>query len=146
MQLRWNSKQTILWRKRLLRHAGCGLLASFLLAAAAPAHHGSASYDVTREIIVTGVVTEWRWTNPHIWVYLSVRRSRQETEEWNGEGPPLSWAQQRGWSSATLHKGEMVSLVTVPLENRPARWAGQCIEREGGEVLVVSRPWLDGRQ
>ena len=31
-----------------------------------------ASYDVTREIAVTGVVTEWRWTNPHVWIYLSV--------------------------------------------------------------------------
>lgn len=131
--------------RRLLQHAGRGLLASLLLAAAASAHHGSASYDVTREITVTGVVTEWRWTNPHVWIYLSVG-GRGRTEEWNGEGPPLNWAQQRGWSSATLHKGEPVSLVMYPSKTDPRGGLVKRIEREGGEVLVVSRPWLDGRQ
>jgi hypothetical protein len=144
LQLPWNSEQTN-FVTRLLRHAGRGLLASLLLAAAASAHHGSASYDVTREIAVTGVVTEWRWTNPHVWIYLSVG-GRDRTEEWNGEGPPLSWAQQRGWSSATLHKGEIVSLVMYPSKTDPRGGLVKRIEREGGEVLVVSRPWLDGRQ
>jgi Family of unknown function (DUF6152) len=109
------------------------------------AHHGSADYHVDREVTVTGTVKEWRFSNPHTWVYLTVARSGGGVEEWNGEGPPLQWASSRGWSNTTLKNGEAVRLVMYPSRRDPRSGLIKRIERDGGETLLVSRPWLEGR-
>ena len=120
------------------------LLAILFLTSAAHAHHGSADYHVDREITVTGVVKEWRWTNPHTWVYVTVVKADGVIEEWEGEGPPLSWAAQRGWSSATLRVGEELSLVMYPTRRAARAGLVKRIDRPRREPLLVSRPWLDG--
>ena len=120
------------------------LLAVFLLAATLVAHHGSADYDVGREVMVEGTVTQWRWSSPHTWVSIKVTRANGTAEEWNGEGPPLQWAEARGWSNATLKPGETVRLVMYPSRREPHGGLIKRIERAGGN-LIVSRPWLDGR-
>ena len=81
------------------------LVVAFVIVAGVDAHHGSADYHVDREVTVEGVVKQWRWSSPHTWVLLTVTRSNGSIEEWNGEGPPLQWAEARGWSNATLKAG-----------------------------------------
>jgi len=132
-------------RTPLARRAALGALGLLIFSASAGAHHGAAAYHVDREIVVTGSVREWRWTNPHTQVLLSIRRADGVVELWDGEGPPLTWAQQRGWSNATLRAGETVSLVMYPSRSAPHAGLVKRIERASGEVLPVSRPWLDDR-
>lgn len=108
------------------------------------AHHGSADYDVSREVTVEGIVREWRWSSPHTWVVLTMTRSNGSTEHWSGEGPPLQWAEARGWSKATLKPGETVRLVMYPSRREVHAGLVKRIERASGD-LVASRPWLDGR-
>jgi len=119
------------------------LLLLVLFAAGLGAHHGSADYQTDREITVTGVVRDWRWTNPHTRVWLTVTRAGGIREEWDGEGPPLTWAAQRGWSADTLRAGEEVSLVMYPAKREGRSGLVKRIRRANGEVLDVSRPWLD---
>ncbi len=109
------------------------------------AHHGSADYHVDRDVTVTGTIKEWKFSNPHTWVYLTVTRPGGGVEEWNGEGPPLQWASARGWSSGTLKAGETVRLVMYPSRHDPRSGLIRRIERDGAETLLVSRPWLEGR-
>jgi hypothetical protein len=108
------------------------------------AHHGSADYDVNREVSVEGTVAEWRWTSPHTWVMLRVARANGPIEAWSGEGPPLNWAEARGWSKTTLQTGETVRLVMYPSRREAHGGLIKRIERRAGH-LIVSRPWLDGR-
>ena len=119
----------------------------FVLASltAVAAHHGSADYHVDREITVTGVVSEWRFTNPHTWIYVTAVTPDGTREQWDGEGPPLTWAVQRGWSSTTLRAGEEVSVVMYPSRRERRSGLVKRIERKNGETLPVSRPWLDRR-
>ena len=117
------------------------LLLVLLLSSPLAAHHGSADYDTDREVVVSGVVKEWRWTNPHTWVFLTATGSAAEV--WDGEGPPLTWAAQRGWSAATLRAGESVSLVMYPSKRNARAGLVKRIRRANGDVLDVSRPWLD---
>jgi len=106
-------------------------------------HHGAAAYEVDREVTVTGVVTDWRWTNPHTWIYLAVPAAGGAAEAWDGEGPPLTWAAARGWSETTFRVGERVSLLLYPARSGARTGLVKRITRANGEVLVVSRPWLD---
>ena len=121
------------------------LLGVVVLAANVAAHHGSAEYHVDREITVKGVVHEWRWTNPHTWLYVAATDTSKRTQKWSGEGPPLSWAQQRGWSDRTLRAGEEVTVVMYPSRRETHAGLVKRIQRMNGEVLVVSRPWLDAQ-
>jgi hypothetical protein len=125
-------------------HALFTALTLSALAVAPAAHHGSADYHVDREVTVRGVVREWRWTNPHTWVYLDVRAPDGAVQGWSGEGPPLTWAAQRGWSAASLRAGEEVSLAMYPGRRDAQSGLVKRIQRANGEVLLVSRPWLDG--
>jgi hypothetical protein len=120
------------------------LLVAFVIVAAVEAHHGSADYDVSREVTAEGIVKQWRWSSPHTWVTLTVTRSNGSIEVWSGEGPPLQWAEARGWSKATLKPGETVRLVMYPSRREPHGGLVKRIERASGD-LIVSRPWLDGR-
>jgi hypothetical protein len=119
---------------------------ALLLVVSLEAHHGSADYYVDREVTVEGAIKEWRWSSPHTWVFLSVTRPDGRTELWNGEGPPLQWAEARGWSSATLKPGEAVRLVMYPSRREAHGGLIKRIARARGDDLIVSRPWLDGRQ
>ena len=118
-----------------------------LIVSSASAHHGSAAYEVDREITVRGTVTAFQWTNPHVRVVLRVARPDGTATEWDCEGPPLTWAAQRGWSEATLVRDEVVTLVLYPLKatNRGAPGNGGLIKRivRASGTLEVSRPWLD---
>ena len=119
-------------------------IAVVLFTAAMSAHHGAADYHVDREVIISGVVKEWRWTNPHTWIYVTVTKAGGQVELWDGEGPPLTWAAQRGWSAATLRAGEAVSVVMYPSRRAARSGLVKRIERPAREPLLVSRPWLDG--
>jgi hypothetical protein len=125
------------------RLALAALAAAVFGTGTAAGHHGAAEYHVDREIVVTGVVREWRWTNPHTWVIFDVRGADGRAERWSGEGPPLSWAAQRGWSAQTLRAGEQVSVVMYPGRSAARSGLVKRIRRASGEELVVSRPWLD---
>src|SRR5688572_5155153 len=101
------------------RFATALLVTLAVVSAAASAHHGSADYHVDREQVVRGVVAEWRWSSPHTWITLTATTAAGRQETWEGEGPPLTWASGRGWSSTTLRAGEAVSLVLYPSRVRP---------------------------
>ena len=120
-------------------------LAAVLVVAATSglAHHGSAEYDVTREVTLRGRVAEFRWTNPHVRIVVESSDGSGGVEMWDCEGPPLTWAAQRGWTASTLRPGEAVSIVMYPPKQTRRSGLVKRIERADGDVLLVSRPWLD---
>jgi hypothetical protein len=44
-----------------------------LTASQLSAHHSDADFDPDQLITLQGVVTTFRWVNPHIWIYLDVK-------------------------------------------------------------------------
>ena len=110
----------------------------------ARAHHGSAEYDVAREVTVRGTVTAFRWINPHVRVVVRVTQPDGTAAEWDCEGPPLTWAVQQEWSESTLVRGETVTLVLYPPKTTAKGGLVKRIVRKSG-TLEVSRPWIDQR-
>ena len=46
------------------------------------AHHGNAAYDTTREVTVTGVVTQWMVANPHSILKVDVTDDKGNVVHW----------------------------------------------------------------
>src|SRR5437899_261714 len=74
------------------------------------AHHGAASFDTSKMVTVSGTVTEYIWTNPHVLVKLDVKDESGNVAHWVVEAwNPVTQA-SRGWSKNTFKPGDDVSL------------------------------------
>lgn len=81
------------------------------------AHHSYAPYDMTHPLTVTGTVKEFRWTNPHTWVYLTVPNDKGGSDDWVVEGPSITAMVRWGWRANTMKPGDKVSLIMAPLRD-----------------------------
>ena len=64
----------------------------------ASAHHGDAGYDVTKLVTVKGTVTEFHFQNPHIEIFIDVKKDDQ-VEKWHGElNSPNLVSRMVGWN------------------------------------------------
>jgi hypothetical protein len=86
------------------------VMVSFLTWIPAFAHHGTAPYDFQHEVTVEGIVKDYQWSSPHIWIYVTVTNAKGEIEEWGGEtGAPGTMA-RRGWTSHTFKQGDKIKI------------------------------------
>ncbi len=92
------------------------LIAGILLggAVSARAHHSGAGVDRTRTVTITGIVKEFRWTNPHSWIDLEVTDGKG-TALWSVEMNPPPFLIRAGWKSSTLKAGDKVSVTVNPI-------------------------------
>ena len=97
-------------RTRAFRLA-CAML---MVAGTAWAHHSGAGVDRTRTVTITGVVKEFRWTNPHSWIDLEVTEKGAPTV-WSIEMNPPPYLVRSGWKASTLKPGDKVSVTLNPI-------------------------------
>ena len=97
-------------------------IASFaLLVASAPlsAHHGNAAYDATKEVTLTGVVTDWIVANPHSLLKLDVTDDKGNVVHWVVETGAASANQARGvrLTKQLLKIGDKVTVTMMVAKN-----------------------------
>jgi hypothetical protein len=83
--------------------------ALFFCAAPAMSHHSNSAYQVDQVTSVTGIVKEWKWTNPHTWLYLTVEENGEKVE-WALEGRAPGILGRAGWDRTILKPGEKVTV------------------------------------
>jgi Family of unknown function (DUF6152) len=101
-------------------NAGITLTASvFLFAGAATvsAHHSYAMFDASKTAIVTGKVTEFRWTNPHIALQITVTDAAGKEIAYNLEGSNPSELTRRGWKRTSLNPGDTAMATMHPFRS-----------------------------
>jgi len=91
--------------------------AALLSAATAHAHHSNVAYEVNKVITITGVVKEFRWVNPHTWLYVSVDDGKGGKVEWATEGRAPGVLLRAGWSRSSLKSGETVTVDMSPAKD-----------------------------
>ena len=100
---------------RMKSLTGVAVLAALLSigGGVASAHHGSRiSYDMTKMVTVEGVVTEFDWTNPHVYFLFDVTDDKGNVIHWAAETDPPSGMTRYGWNKNFLKPGDKVT-VTV---------------------------------
>ena len=105
----------------------------FVLAAPLVAHHGTAAYDTTTTVTVSGTVTEFRFVNPHVLVYWDVKDAAGSIQQWSGErSGPNSMARNAGWNRNTLKPGDQVTVSGRQAKN-------------GTYTMAISKIVLNGK-
>jgi len=100
------------------RFIALGVLAAVLLSALpAVSHHSNSAYEVEKVVTLTGVVKEWKWTNPHTWLYMTVDDGKGGKVEWAVEGRAPGVLGRAGWDRTILKPGEKVTVHMSPAKD-----------------------------
>jgi Family of unknown function (DUF6152) len=81
------------------------------------AHHGGASYDTSKTVTVKGTVTEYVWSNPHVFVKLDGKDDSGNTVHWIVEGQNPVSMMAIGWTKNTFKPGDEVEIDAMPAKN-----------------------------
>lgn len=126
-----------------------------LTASSGLAHHGSAiSYDISKQITLTGLVTQWIWKNPHCFVMFDVADEQGTVVNWGAETHPTNFMirnEVKGvpvpWSASTLKPGDKVTITLFPSKaGAPRGLLAKVVTADGtvllddGETRVRRRP------
>jgi len=103
----------------------------------AGAHHSfSAVYDGKRSVTVTGVVTQFRFVNPHALMTLEVTDKDGKVVTWVVEFAGRLNLSEMGWSAESIRSGEKITVTGNPTHEALPRLAFQRIVKADGSELV----------
>ena len=87
-----------------------------MLPLAAVAHHSFAMFDMAKSINFKGTVKEVQWTNPHVWVHLTVKENGKEVV-YDYEGAAIAVLKRVGWTKDSIKSGDVVTVVGHPYKD-----------------------------
>jgi len=112
------------------------VLAVVLLSALpAISHHSNSAYEVEKVVTLTGVVKEWKWTNPHTWLYMTVDDGKGGKVEWAVEGRAPGVLGRAGWDRTVLKPGEKVTVHMSPAKDGSHVGIIARVTKEDGTIL-----------
>lgn len=122
---------------RIRTMIGGGALSIAALAAPAAAHHSTAMFDMQAEVVVTGVIKEWQYTNPHSWLIVTVTNEDGTTTDWSFEAEAPSTMMRSRIGRNTFPAGEEVTVLGRPMrDGRPAASWVQTTMSDGAVVKL----------
>jgi len=77
------------------------------------AHHSRAHYG-TEESTTKGIVVEYKWRNPHVYVVWAVTDQSGKTAQWVGEMASLTSMIADGMTKDSLKMGDEITVVSFP--------------------------------
>jgi hypothetical protein len=105
------------------------------LAASVWAHHSDAGIDMESIVAFEGVVSEFHYRNPHVYVLVDVTNEAGETVEWDFQMGPVSVIARRGWQRDSLVPGDRVIVRGQPSRSGRPYAILESIDKEGGLLL-----------
>ena len=116
------------------------VIAALLMATSALAHHSNSAFDGDKVTVLTGTVTDWKWTNPHVWIVLSVDDGNGGKVTWAIEGRTPGQLVRTGWSRTTLKPGETITVDFSPAKDGTRTGLLTRVRRADGTVVGQQAP------
>ena len=115
-------------------------IAVLLAATSALAHHSNSAFDPDKVVVLTGTVTQWKWTNPHVWIFLSVDDGKGGKTEWEIEGRSPGVLARSGWSKTTFKVGDRITVDFSPARDGSHSGLTTRVTLADGTVLSQASP------
>src|SRR5262245_24525379 len=107
------------------------IAAALLPPTALMAHHSAAGYESTKQITVTGSVTEFHFVNPHVLIYMTGKDESGTTHKWQGELTSPNRLVRVGWTKDMMKPGDAIALTGYPA-------------KDGGNSIRITKVVLKG--
>jgi hypothetical protein len=122
---------------------GCFLLLAAVLMVSAPlaAHHGrGATFDMKKQITLKGTVSQVKWQNPHVLIFIDVKDDAGKVVTWGFENSNVHTLATQGYNRNTLKVGQPVTAVLNPAVNgAPLGIIVKVILADGKEIMSRER-------
>ena len=120
--------------------ASCALA---LLSVPVMSHHSATAYNFESPAVLAGTVTEYEWSNPHVYIYLQSLSDSGDVTSWTIEGMPPALMRRSGWTAETLQTGEVVSLQVFSNKNPASATAMLSPMQRAEGLLEDTRSYFD---
>lgn len=82
------------------------------------AHHSFAGYEPELQIKFSGVVTEFTWANPHVYIRMDAPdKASGKTRNWLIECANPGILNRVGWKFNMVKGGDTITVIVSPLRN-----------------------------
>ena len=78
------------------------------------AHHGTGTYDSSKSVTLSGVVTEFAFTNPHAALFFDVKDTNGKLVNWAIEMNSPGVLRRAGWTKNTFKAGDQITITVRP--------------------------------
>ena len=119
-------------------------LAAFLffsLAVSVPliAHHSAAAFDTAKEQQITGTITQYRFSNPHVYLTLSVKKDDGTSTSMEVEAGAASVLNGLGFTKDSIKIGDVVTIIGSPARKNPQSYMlGKDLHKRDGTYLPLN--------
>lgn len=113
------------------------LAVGILLSASVSAHHSNSAYDKSKQLIVSGTVKDFKWANPHVWLYVLVPNGQNGTDLWSLEGGSVSVLARNGWRASAIKPGDHVRVMVQPNRDGSNGGGFVSVTMDDGKVLTI---------
>ena len=104
------------------------------------AHHGTAGYDMEKQLVMKGTVTEWLWANPHCFLKYDSTDDKGDVAHWAAEvSNPIDMT-RRGWSKHILNPGDQIIVTVRPAKNGAPVGQLMKVVLPNGQTLIGWNP------
>jgi hypothetical protein len=119
------------------------LVCCAVVAIAAPlaAHHGrGASFDMKKQVTLKGSVSQVKWQNPHVLIFIDVKDDAGKVVTWGFENSNVHTLASQGYNRNTLKVGQPVTAIVNPATNgEPLGIIVKVILADGKEIMSRER-------
>ena len=113
------------------------------------AHHGTGiSYDLQHNpIVLKGTVTQFRWQNPHVSIFLDVKDENGKVVNWSIECTSIIGYADKGYNRNALKVGQEITALVYPskVKGTPAAVLAKVTLPDGKEILRYQSDKPGGR-
>jgi hypothetical protein len=131
------------WSFRARRALVAGAMASAIVLSAAGtafAHHSFAMFDHVNRVTLSGTVTQFQWTNPHVFIELDVPGGNGGVKHYSIECASPNVLMRIGWRFSDVKKGDKITLLVNPLKNGSAGGMLESATLTDGRVMSDGNP------
>ncbi len=111
--------------------------------AAAPlaAHHGrGATFDMQKRLPLKGTVSQVKWQNPHVLIFLDVKDETGKVVTWGFENSNVHTLANQGYNRNTLKVGQEITAIVNPAANgSPLGIIVKVVLADGKEIMSRER-------
>ena len=103
------------------RRVGLAIVGFALASASLAAHHSFAMFDMDKDVEYRGLVSEWKWQNPHVHFTIDITPGpgidAKQVGRWDVEGGSVNIMTRQGWTRASYKAGDPIRLVGHPMKD-----------------------------
>jgi len=117
------------------------LAAATIVSQPLAAHHGRGlAYDMKARLTLKGTVSQVKWQNPHVLIYIDVKDDAGKVVTWAFENSNVHTLAVQGYNRNTLKVGDQVTAIVNPAVNgEPLGIVVKVILANGKEIMSRER-------